>query len=72
MHAGKIIAVSKFIEVMKKISIQVPNVELVIVGDSVEQQVLEKQAAKLSNIKFVVKKQGLCLMILTVTLWLTP
>jgi colanic acid/amylovoran biosynthesis glycosyltransferase len=46
------------IEAMKKVTIQVPNVELVIVGSGIEQQSLEKQAARMSNIKFVGEKNS--------------
>jgi len=46
------------IEAMEKVTIQVPNAELVIVGNGVERQALEKQAARMSNIKFVGEKNS--------------
>jgi len=46
------------IEAMEKVTNEVPNVKLFIVGDGVERKNLEKQAAALTNIKFVGQKNS--------------
>lgn len=46
------------IQAMEQVTLHVPNVELVIVGQGVERRSLEKQAAQMSNIKFVGEKNS--------------
>ena len=47
------------IEAMKKVTTHIPSVELIIVGEGVERSVLEKQAARMPNIKFVGEKSSI-------------